>query len=159
MAPTSNLAAKANERTVVLSRTCAAPRETVWNAWTDPERMAQWWGPRGFTNPICGLDVRPGGAIRIVMRAPEGTEHPMRGVFLEIVEFERLVFTAIAEDDRGRAQLEALTTVTFAEDDGNTKLTLHARAVGLTAAAAPMLEGMQAGWTQTLERLESYLGS
>ena len=145
------------ERTVTITRVLDAPRALVFQLWTEPRHVAQWWGPRGFTNPICELDVRPGGAIRIVMRAPDGTEYPMRGVFREIVEFERLVFTGIAEDERGRAQLEALTTVTFAEHDGKTKLAVHARAVGLTAAAARMLEGMQAGWTQSLERLAAHM--
>jgi len=157
MPATPSPAARPNERTVVITRVLDAPRELVWKAWTDPEHLAQWWGPRGFTNPVCELDVRRGGALRIVMRAPDGAEHPMRGVFREVVKPERLVFTAVAQDERGNALLEALTTVTFAEDAGKTKLTVHARAVGLATAAARMLEGMQAGWTQSLERLEAHL--
>jgi uncharacterized protein YndB with AHSA1/START domain len=150
-------AVQPNERTVVITRVFDAPRELVWQAWTDPGHMAQWWGPHGFTNPVCELDVRPGGALRIVMRAPDGTEYPMRGVFREVVKPERLVFTAVAEDERGNALLEALTTVTFAEDAHKTKLTVHARAVGLAPVAARMLEGMQAGWTQSLEKLEAHV--
>jgi uncharacterized protein YndB with AHSA1/START domain len=157
MTATSNIAAQRNERTVVITRVFDAPRELVWAAWTDPRHMAQWWGPHGFTNPRCELDVRPGGAIRILMRAPDGAEHPMRGVFREVVAPERLVFTAVAEDEHGLALLEALTTVTFAEERGKTKLTVHARAVGFVAAAARMLEGTQAGWTQSLERLAAHI--
>jgi uncharacterized protein YndB with AHSA1/START domain len=157
MAATTSPATQPNERTVVITRVFDAPRELVWKAWTDPKHMAQWWGPRGFTNPVCELDVRPGGALRIVMRAPDGTEYPMKGVFCEILEPARLVFTAVAEDENGNPSLEVLTAVTFAEQDGKTKLTVHARAVGLAVAAGRMLEGMQAGWTQSLERLDAHV--
>ena len=157
MVATTSATGQRNERTVVITRVFDAPRELVWKAWTDPRHVAQWWGPQGFTNPVCEMDVRPGGALRIVMRAPDGAEHPMRGVFREILEPERLVFTAVAEDENGSPLLEALTTVTFAEQGGKTKLNVHARAVGLAVVAERMLEGMQAGWTQSLERLEAHL--
>jgi uncharacterized protein YndB with AHSA1/START domain len=81
----------------------------------------------------------------------------MIGVFLEILPPERLVFTNIAVDQAGDHLLEGLTTVTFAEHSGKTKLTLHTRAGAVVAAAAQFLEGMEAGWTQSLERLEAYL--
>lgn len=141
------------ERVVLITRIIDAPRSLVFKAWTDPEHMAKWWGPKDFTNPVCELDVRPGGAIRIVMRAPDGAEHPMTGTFHEIVENERLVFAAVAVDPEGKPLLEAFTTVTFAEHGGMTKLTVHASAVGLAAIAGRMLGGMEAGWTQSLERL------
>ena len=105
-------------REVTLTRVFDAPRAMVWNAWIDPKQMAQWWGPHHFTNPRCELDVRPGGAIRIDMRAPNGTVYPMGGHFDEIVPRERLVFTAIAEDHDGNALLESVTTVTFVEEGG-----------------------------------------
>jgi uncharacterized protein YndB with AHSA1/START domain len=157
MPATPSPAAQRNERTIVITRVFDAPRALVWKAWTDASHLGQWWGPRGFTNPVCEMDARPGGALRIVMRAPDGAEHPMTGVFREVVEPERLVFTAVAEDERGNALLEALTTVTFAEQGGKTKLTVQARAVGLAVAAARMLEGMQAGWTQSLDRLAAHV--
>ncbi len=119
--------------------------------------MAQWWGPKGFTNPVCEMDVRPGGALRIVMRAPDGVEHPMSGVFREVVAPKRLVFSMVAEDKDGNPLLEGVATATFAEQDGRTKLTVHASAMGVVAIAARMLEGMEEGWTQSLERLESLL--
>ncbi|MBI3777741.1 MAG: SRPBCC domain-containing protein [Gammaproteobacteria bacterium] len=146
--------AKALKRELVITRILDAPRGLVWKAWTDPKQMAQWWGPEGFTNPVCKMDVRPGGAMYIVMRAPDGVEYPMTGVFQEIKEHERLVFTAVAVDEKGNHLLESLTTVTFAEHGGKTKLTVQASAVGLVAIAARMLEGMEAGWTQSLVRLE-----
>ena len=130
-----------------------APRELVWAAWTEPKRMAQWWGPHGFTNPVCEIDARPGGAIRIHMRGPDGSVYPMTGTFREVLPPKRLVFTAVAEDLDGNPHLEALTTVTFEEEGGRTKVTVQASAVGLSPLAPQMLAGMDAGWTQSLERL------
>src|SRR5690349_7181904 len=103
------------------------------------------------------MDLRPGGALRIVMRGPDGVDYPTTGVFREIVEPERLVFTNIALDEQGNHVLEGLTTVTFAEHGGKTKLTLQTGAVGLTVDAAPKLAGMEAGWTQSLDRLAGHV--
>ena len=145
------------ERELVLTRTFNAPRALVFAAWTDPTRVAQWWGPHGFTTPVCEVDARPGGAIRIHMRGPDGTVYPMTGVYQEVVAPERLVFTSAALDKTGKPLFEVLTTVTFAEQGGKTTLTLRARVIKSTAEAAPYLQGMEAGWTQTLERLETHL--
>jgi uncharacterized protein YndB with AHSA1/START domain len=148
------------EREVTITRLIDAPRALVFKMWTDPKHLAQWWGPKGFTNPICEIDVRPGGAIRIVMRASDeiaaqiGRDHPMTGTFHEIIVPERIVFTAVAEDHEGRALLRSFTTVSFADQGGKTKLTIHAKAVGLAPIAPQMLAGMEAGWTQSLERLD-----
>jgi uncharacterized protein YndB with AHSA1/START domain len=141
------------ERELVLTRVFDAPRELVFKAWTDPKQVAQWWGPHRFTNPVCDLDVRPGGAIRIHMRGPDGTVYPMTGVYNEVVEPERLVFTSAALDADGNPMFEVLTTVTFAEQGGKTKQIMRARVIKSTAEAAPYIKGMEAGWTQSLERL------
>jgi uncharacterized protein YndB with AHSA1/START domain len=145
------------EQELVLTRVFDASRELVFKAWTDPKRVAQWWRPRGFTNPVCELDVRPGGAIRIHMRGPDGTVYPMTGVYQEVVEPERIVFTSAALDAEGNALFELLTTVTFAEQGGKTKQILRARVIKRTAQAAQYLKGMEAGWTQSLEYLAECL--
>jgi len=144
---------------LVLTRIFDAPRELVFKAWTDPKIVAQWWGPHRFTNPVCELDARPGGAIRIHMRGPDGTVYPMTGNYQEIVEPERIVFTSAALDAAGNPMFEMLTTVTFAEKGGKTKQILRTRVIKSTAVAAPYLAGMQAGWTQSLERLTAYLAA
>jgi uncharacterized protein YndB with AHSA1/START domain len=148
-----NKSGAASERTVVITRVFDAPRELVFKAWTEATQLAQWWGPKGFTNPVCDVDARVGGTLRIVMRAPDGAEHPMTGVFREVIAPARLVFTNVAVDRDGKPLLEGLTTVTFAEQGGKTKLTLESRAVGLVDYASRMLEGMEAGWTQSIDRL------
>jgi len=145
------------EHELVLTRVFDARRELLFKAWTDPKLVAIWWGPHQFTNPVCELDAQPGGAIRIHMRGPDGTVYPMTGVYQEVVEPERIVFTSAALDERGHPMFEVLTTVTFAEQAGKTKQILRARVIKSTAQAAPYLKGMEAGWTQSLERLSESL--
>jgi uncharacterized protein YndB with AHSA1/START domain len=148
---------KSNEQDLVITRILDAPRELVFRVWTEPKHLAEWWGPRGFTNPVCEVDARPGGAILIHMRGPDGTVHPMFGVYQEIVRPERLVFTSGALDKEGNPLFEVLTIVTFAEQGTKTKLTMHAKVISSTPAAAPMLAGMEEGWKQTLDRLAEYI--
>jgi len=154
------------EREVKIVRTFNAPLSLVWAAWTDPAHIAQWWGPRGFTNPVCEWDARPGGRIHVVMRASGEiakmigrADHPMTGEFTEVVPTERLAFVSTAVDDSGKPLLEALTTVRFAERNGKTEMVLHASAKGFVDIAARMLEGMEAGWTQSIDKLEEHLGA
>ncbi len=149
---------------LAITRIFDAPRELVWKAWTDPERVAQWWGPRMFTTPLCELDVRPGGAILIHMRGPKGTPFdmimPMKGTYREIVGLERIVYSSVAiEDAQGNPQLETLTTVTFADHNGKTKLTLKVQVVKATPEAAGPLAGMEMGWNQSLDKLAEYFQS
>ena len=144
-------------REITLTRLFDAPRDLVWQAWTEPEHMAQWFGPRGFTIPLCELDVRVGGALRMIMRAPDGADYPMQGVFREIVKPERLVFTNIPVDKDGKHLVDGLTTVTFEQQGDKTKLTLHTRGVGLVDYAARMLAGMEAGWSESLHKLAEFV--
>lgn len=147
------------EREIVITRVFDAPREIVFKAWTDPERLKRWWGPKHFTNPVCEVDARPGGAIRIHMRGPDGTVYPMTGVYHEIVEPERLIFTASALDAKGDPLFEQLTTVTFEEHSGKTKLTLHASFSNIRLEAARHLAGAEVGWNMSLDRLAEEAGS
>jgi uncharacterized protein YndB with AHSA1/START domain len=141
------------ERTVTLTRVLDAPRDLVWRAWTDPKHLGQWFGPRGFTSSVPTLDVRAGGGLRIVMHGPDGNDYPMKGIFSEVKPPERLVFSNIAIDKDGNHLLEGETTVILEEQGGKTKLTLHTYAKGLVPFAPAMLDGMEAGWTQTIDKL------
>ena len=139
---------------LVLTRTFDAPRGLVFKAWTDRDQLARWWGPRGFTNPVCEADARPGGAIRIDMTGPDGTVYPMAGVFDEVDEPERLVFTCHAhQDEAGEPQLVVVTTVTFTERDGKTTLSLRAVATKAGPGTEFALSGMEQGWNESLDRL------
>jgi uncharacterized protein YndB with AHSA1/START domain len=145
-------------RVMEMTRVFDAPRKVVFAAWTDPKQVAQWWGPTGFTTPVCELDVRPGGAILIHMRAPDGTIYPMSGVYKEIVPPEKIVFTAIALDKDGKAMFENLNTVIFSERDGKTTVALRVEVLTSSAAAEQPLAGMEMGWKMTLDRLEAHVG-
>ena len=145
------------EKDLVLTRILNVPRERVWKAWTDPTQLAMWWGPRGFTNPVCAVDLRPGGALRIDMRGPDGIVYPMVGVYREIVAPERLVFTASALDAERRPLFEVLNTVSFAAQGRMTRLTVEARVISRNAGADGYLAGMEQGWIQTLDRLAAHI--
>jgi uncharacterized protein YndB with AHSA1/START domain len=145
-------------RELTLSRTFDAPREVVFRAWTDARQVARWWGPHGFTNPVCEIDARPGGAIHIVMRGPEPWgDNPITGVFREVVPPERLVFTTTPLSKDDKPLFETLTTVTFAEEQGKTRLTVHVVVTWSTPQAAPALAGMEEGFRQELDRLAEHI--
>ena len=146
-------AAKFGEGHVVITRVFDAPRDLVWKAWTDPAMMAQWFGPRGFTSTVPEFDLRVGGVLRIVMHGM-GNDHPMKGVFLEVEPPSRLKFSSIAVDNDGNHLLEGETTVTLIEAGGKTAMTLTSHAVGRVPIAPQMLAGMEAGWTQSIDKME-----
>jgi uncharacterized protein YndB with AHSA1/START domain len=144
-------------REFVITRAFDVPRELVFKAWTDAKQLAQWWGPRGFTNPVCQWDAQPGSAIHVVMRAPNGAEYPMGGEFREIAAPERLVFTSGALDEKMKRLFEFLHTVTFLEQKGKTVLTIKSRVIATTAGAGKYIGGFEAGMSQSLERLQELL--
>ena len=150
-------AAKERFSEVVITRRFGAAPAAVFNAWATPAILRKWWGPQGFSNPVCEVDLRVGGRWRIVMRSPDGREYPCGGVYREIVPDKRLMFTNNAEDNDGFAIMQGLTVVTFEPDGGGTILTLHTQAVAMVAYAAAYLKGMQAGWSQSLDRLETFV--
>ena len=140
-------------REVVISRVLDAPRELVFEAWTDPRHVGQWWGPHGFTNTIHEMDVRPGGVWRFIMHSPDGVDYVNKVVFIEIVKPERLVYH---HGDEGVVGFHV--TVTFAEHQGKTLLTM--RSVFPTAEELENVcerVGVLEGGKQTLERLGQYV--
>lgn len=141
---------------MTIVRVFDAPRQLVWNAWTDPRHLAQWFGPREFTNPVCEADVRPGGTLRITMQGPDGTRYPMMAVYDEVVEPERLAWTTDVEHD-GNVSFEIRQVASFAERDGKTELTLQAFVVRSTPESADALGGMEQGWSQSLDKLDALL--
>src|SRR5688500_5098965 len=98
MTSANNPASATADRELVITRILDAPRSLVWAAWTDPQQVARWWGPHGMTTPVCEMDLRTGGIFRTVMRDANCVEYPNVGVFLEIRERHRLVFTDAFED-------------------------------------------------------------
>jgi uncharacterized protein YndB with AHSA1/START domain len=142
---------------ITITRVFDAPRDLVFKAFTEAEHLAKWWGPEDFSAPTVESDPRPGGALTIVMRGPDGADYPMKGTFKEVVPPERLVLESAALGPDGEPLLEAVQTVTFVERGGKTELTLRARAVALVPDAVAMLAGMHAGWNQSLQCLDDVL--
>ena len=140
---------------LVLSRVIDAPRARVFEAWAKPKRLARWFAPKPYTLPKCEMDFRPGGSFRMAMRAPDGTEHPFSGVYREIVPPEKLVW--IGEFPNGPAE-QMLTTVTFEDQAGKTKLAVRQTFSVLTPETEPHTKGAKPGWTATLDQLAEYLG-
>jgi uncharacterized protein YndB with AHSA1/START domain len=153
------------EKMLVITRYLDAPRELVYKEWTEPKRMMRWWGPRGFTTPVCKMDLRPGGIIHYCMRSPEGKDYWGKGTFREIVKSKRLSFTDIFSDEDGNDVKpqdygmspdwpeETVITVTFEEEDNKTKLTMQQTVLESIAERS----GAMQGWEETLDRLEEDL--
>lgn len=158
---------------LVISRTFAAPRDLVWKAWTEPECLAQWWGPKGCSIRVAKLDVRPGGMFHYAMQFNPGHDIWGRFVYREIESPERLVFVVSFSDATGgitRAPfpqlgdswpLEILNTLTLTEQGGETTLTLRGSPINATEeerkAFVGMLGSMQQGWGGTLDKLAEHL--
>lgn len=152
-------------RAIIITRIFDAPRELVWQAWTDPEHLMRWWGPKIFTSPVCKVDLRVGGKYLFCMRSPEGQDFWSTGVYREIVPLERIVCTDSFADEHGNVvpashygmdgdiPLEMMLTVTFEAHEGKTKMTLTH--VGLPAGE---MENMaSAGWNESLDKLAASL--
>ena len=156
----------------VIKRTFNAPRERVWKAWTDPNQLLRWWGPKGFTTVSAKIgELKPGGMFHYCLRSPQGQEMWGRFVYREIVANERLVYINSFSDPEGGLgrhplapdwPLQLLSTVTFAENDGKTTVTIRWIPYEATEKESETFEkgkdSMQAGWTGTLDQLETYLG-
>lgn len=155
MSASTSAITKPAERELVITRLFDAPRELVFEAWTDPKHLAQWWGPRDYPAAQVKLDVRPGGAWRHCLRSTEtGNDLWHRGVFREVVAPERLVFT-FAWEEEGERGLETLVTVTFADDGGKTRMTLRQTPFQSDGER----DGHQGGWNSTFDRLADHLAS
>jgi uncharacterized protein YndB with AHSA1/START domain len=142
------------ERELVLSRLIDAPRHKVYRAWTEPDLLKQWFAPAPFTTPVAELDVRPGGASLIVMRSPDGNEFPNRGVYLEVVPNERLVFSdayTTAWQPSGKPFMTAI--ITFEDEAGRTRYTARVRHWTVEDRETHEKMGFHQGWGQCADQL------
>jgi uncharacterized protein YndB with AHSA1/START domain len=159
-----------SDREIVISRDFEAPRELVFKAWTESERLKQWWGPKGFTMLSVKLDLRPGGVFHYCMRAPNGSGMWGKFVYREIVAPERIVFINSFSDEKGNLTrhplspswpLEALNTLTFTEHEGETTLKLRGSPINASEEERKTFEAgfdsMRQGFKGTLDQLAAYL--
>jgi uncharacterized protein YndB with AHSA1/START domain len=150
---------------LVIERVLDAPRERVWKAWTEPEEIKQWWGPKDFTAPSIESDFREGGKYLWAMKSPDGQTYWNTGTFEEIVPPERLVVTDSFADEQGNVvppshygmpgdhPSEGRIAVTFEDEDGGTKLTI--RYYGIVPG--DVREQAEVGWNETLDKLAAHL--
>lgn len=147
-------------REIIITRTFNAPRELVWKAWTDPQHIMQWWGPKGFSNSSCEADLRVGGKFLLHMCAPDGNTYPCTGIYREIVEPERIVYDSEADESHpcgAGLPPRSRVTVTFTEHGNKTTLTLHTRFESVARKDAANQAGYSVSWGEALERLAEHI--
>lgn len=141
-------------RELVLTHHIAAPPAAIYRAWTDPELLKQWFAPLPYTTPFAELDVRPGGANRIVMRSPDGQDLPNRGVYLEVVENERLVVTDAFTEAWVPSEKPFMTLIlTFEAEEGGTRYTARIRHWTVADREAHEAMGFHEGWGVCADQL------
>ena len=149
---------------LVINRVFDAPRELVWKAWTQPEYLKRWWGPKNFTAPVCKINLHVGGEYLYCMRSPEGKEFWSKGIFNKIIEPEKLAYTDSFADEKGNTvsaqhygmpgdwPVELYVTVTFREQDGKTKMTVMHEGL-----PDEMKEMCYQGWNESFDKLAESL--
>lgn len=146
---------------LVVSRLCNAPPEAVFKKWTDPRRVKRWWGPKGFSTPVCTIDLRPGGTFRYCMRSPEGRDYWGVGIYTDVSAPDRLVYLDSFSDEEGNRvdpaeygmspehPSEALVTVTFEENEDGTEVTVRHD----IPESLPERSACWQGWSEMLDKL------
>lgn len=147
-----------SDRELIFSRLLRAPRELVFDVWTKPEHLANWWGPDGFTLTTHEMAVKPGGVWRFMMHGPDGTDYPNKVIFTTVKRPERLEYKQSGEDDM--EDINFSVTILFEEDGKNTRLTMHmlfptAEELQRVAREFGAIEGAE----QHLQRLTEYVAS
>jgi len=156
VATNNSIDLQSDPRAVIGVRMLEAPRELVWEAFTDPAHLARWWGPDGFSTTTSAFDMRPGGAWRFVMHGPDGRDYENRITFEDIVRPERIVYRHGGGDDVEPVQFR--TTITFEDLGARTRLVWHMDFA--TAAERERVVrdyGADKGLVQTLNRLAGYV--
>jgi uncharacterized protein YndB with AHSA1/START domain len=154
------------EKEITIERVVEASIDRVWKAWTDPKELMQWWGPNDVSIPECTVDLRVGGTFYIVMEAGEGmgpykgTLWPMQAEFTVVEPNSKLSYKAQAwtEGMKEETTIDQTTEITFAEEDGKTKITIKAAILKTGPKAGMAVEGMEYGFNQQLDKLGVYLG-
>jgi uncharacterized protein YndB with AHSA1/START domain len=143
----------ATEHELTITRVFDAPRELVFAAWTDPDHLAKWWGPAGFTATSCTVALADGGRWRVCISDGAGTDIWASGAYREIVRPERLVFTFAWDEPDGSRGLDTVVTVTLADRDGKTEMTFHQAAFPTVVVR----DNHESGWAETFADLVDHL--
>ena len=152
-------------KAITIEKIYGASTETIWQAWTDPELLKQWWGPDNVSIPECTVDLQVGGTFYIVMEAGEamgpykGTQWPMAATFTIVEPNKELAYTAEAwtEGQKETTTIEQTTDITFTEQDNKTIVTIKAAMYKSGPDTEMAIQGMQMGFTQQVQKLENFL--
>ncbi len=153
----TNTTTDTKDRELTVSRLLQAPRELVFEVWTKPEHIAQWWGPDGFTNTIQQMDVKPGGTWRFMMHGPDGSDYPNKIVYTEVVKPERLVYDHSGDGNEEVDPTRFQVIVTFEAQGNQTLLTMRSIFPSKEALEEVKKFGAVEGATQTVNRLVEFL--
>ena len=165
MSEEKNISNEKSEGEIIITRIFDAPRELVWKAWTEPEHIKHWWGPKDYTAPYCNIDFRVGGVYLFCMRSPEGRDFWSTGIFREIIKLERIVCTDCFADEKGNIvpashygmsmdfPLEKLWKITFQEQDGATRFSLQYTGI----PSGNINDVANQGWNQSLDKFAETL--
>jgi uncharacterized protein YndB with AHSA1/START domain len=148
--------------TMYVERVFDAPRELVFKAWSEADRLKQWWGPKDWTVPFCTVDFRVGGVWHYCMQGPDGTQSWGKGIYTEIAAPSRIVYTDMFSDEAGNASPsmpEIGISVDFLDEGGKTRVVSRADFGSREALESLLQMGMVEGMTQTWDRLEQYLAA
>lgn len=158
-----SLAATSDDRRLELEREFDAPRELVWMAFADPYHLSQWWGPKGYTNPVCEIDLRVGGKWHHVMRGPDGKDYPTDSIFTEVTPPERIVYrnAAATAEVFGSNPPPSFVRVITLDDLGNgrTRLTLDAYFDTAEQKDAVIRRGFREGVLESFDKLTAHLAT
>ena len=155
-----SLNTRVGEQEFVVERQFSAPRALMFQVFTQPEHLKRWWAPQPYTLPVCTIDLRPGGIWHYCMRSPEGQVHWARSVYREIVPPEKLVYTTTFADEHANpieGMPEHLTTLTFTEETGKTRVTSRIQFASAAALKVAVGLGMLQGMSMTWEYLAGYV--
>lgn len=156
MAESENMNLSTTEKEVLVTRLINAPREKVFDAWVDPDKIVNWWGPRGFTNTNIEMEVKPGGVWRYTMHGPDGVDYPNKIVYTEVVEPERLAYDQMGEGEFDDISFRVL--VTFEAEGEKTRVTMRSEFPTAEQLRRVVEEfGALEGAKQNLERLGEFI--
>ncbi|MGH7740252.1 MAG: SRPBCC family protein [bacterium] len=152
-----NFENRVHSKDLVLKRSVRAPRDLVFEVFTQAEHLAKWWAPKPFTVPKCQVDLRPGGLWRYTFRAPDGREHDCEALYREVDPPSRLVMESSVPDPSGKPFFKIRQTVELETRGDETDLTLSVKVLQANPGSEPMLGGMEQGTNMTLDNLKEYL--
>lgn len=152
-----NFEGKAHSKDMVLKRTLKAPRQLVFEVFTQTKHLSNWWAPKPFTTPKCEVDLRPGGLWRYTFRSPEGLEHDCVAIYRKVDPPKEFIMEAGVPGPNGKNFFTIRQTISLVEKGNETEVTLSAKVLEANPGCEPMLDGMEQGTNMTLDNLVEYL--